>query len=105
MPLINQFLSYQHNKQRFFREYADYFSGLIIPLSTAVAFEEATQGFVRTLCSANSHIRYAIDPRTALFQKDWARTDTNVRPAHEMMVKITGDPCKKYLKQDRKSVV
>ncbi len=85
---IEQYITYQHNVQRFFREHSEKYSGVVIPLSIATSFPTGTYGFIRALCSKYNH-KYAIDPRTPLFQKSWERN--NVRPPHVKMAKIMGD--------------
>lgn len=88
-----QFLTYQHNVQRYFRDYTDKYSGVIIPLSIATSFSSGTYGFIRALCSHDSHKQYAIDPRTTLFQifkKNWDRR--NVRDPHKKMAEVFGVP-------------
>ncbi len=84
---IEQYITYQHNVQRFFREHSEKYAGVIIPLSIATSFPTGTYGFIRALCSKHHH-KYAIDPRTPLFQKGWDRQ--NVRPPHKKMAKIMG---------------
>lgn len=81
-------LTYQHNVQRFFREHADKYDGVIIPLSIATSFPTGTRGFVRALCTRHPELEYAIDPRNAMFQKEWDRS--NVRPPHEKMATALG---------------
>ncbi|GAH16914.1 unnamed protein product, partial [marine sediment metagenome] len=73
------------------REHSEKYDGVIIPLSIATSFPTGTYGFVRALCSKHDH-KYAIDPRTPLFQRDWDRK--NVRPPHEKMAEIMGGPFK-----------
>ena len=65
---IEQYITYQHNVQRFFREHSEKYTGVIIPLSIATSFPTGTYGFVRALCSKHN-LKYAIDPRTPLFQR------------------------------------
>jgi hypothetical protein len=84
---IEQYITYQHNVQRFFREHSEKYAGIIIPLSIATSFPTGTYGFIRALCSKHNH-KYAIDPRTPLFQKNWDRK--HVRPPHEKMAGIMG---------------
>jgi hypothetical protein len=84
---IEQYITYQHNVQRFFREHSEKYAGVIIPLSIATSFPTGTYGFIRALCSKHNH-KYAIDPRTPLFQKSWDRK--NVRPPHKKMAEIMG---------------
>ena len=84
-----QYITYQHNVQRYFREHSEKYSGVIIPLSIAATFPTGTYGFIRALCSKYHH-SYAIDPRTALFQRNWDRS--HVRPPHRTMAEILGGP-------------
>lgn len=85
---IEQYITYQHNVQRFFREHPEKYVGVIIPLSIATSFPTGTYGFVRALCSKHN-LKYAIDPRTPLFQKNWDRK--YVRPPHQKMAQIMGE--------------
>lgn len=85
---IEQYITYQHNVQRFFREHPEKYAGVIIPLSIATSFPTGTYGFIRALCSKHNH-KYAIDPRTPLFQRKWDRK--YVRPPHKKMARIMGD--------------
>ncbi len=87
---MQHYFTYQHNVQRYFREYSGTYNGVIIPLSIATAFPSATYGFVRALCSRHADLQYAIDPRNALFQKQWDRS--NARPPHEKMASVLGEP-------------
>jgi len=89
MPL-KQYLTYQHNVQRYFREHCDKYDGIIIPLSIAISFPSGTYGFVRALCAKDDAKQYAIDPRSALFQKTWNRTF--VREPHRKMATVFGGP-------------
>lgn len=88
--MMRHYLTYQHNVQRFFREHSEKYDGVIVPLSIATAFPSGTYGFVHALCSRHPDIQYAIDPRNALFQKQWDRA--NVRPPHEKMASVLGEP-------------
>jgi len=85
-----QYLNYQHNVQRYFRDHREKYEGIIIPLSIATSFPSGTYGFVRALCAKDSKKQYAIDPRNALFQKAWNRD--NVREPHRKMAKVLGPP-------------
>ena len=85
-----QYLTYQHNVQRYFREHCDKYEGIIIPLSIATAFPSGTYGFIRALCAKDKGKEYAIDPRDALFQKEWDRS--NVREPHKKMASALGGP-------------
>jgi hypothetical protein len=84
-----QYLTYQHNVQRYFREHCDKYDGIIIPLSIATSFPSGTYGFVRALCAKDGNKHYAIDPRSALFQKQWNRN--NVRDPHRKMAQTLGE--------------
>ena len=86
---VEQYITYQHNVQRFFRKHSEKYAGVMIPLSIATSFPAGTYGFVRALCSKHN-TSYAIDPRTPLFQKKWDRK--NVRPPHKKMAEIMGEP-------------
>jgi len=88
--MMRHYLTYQHNVQKYFREHSDKYDGVVIPLSIATAFPSGTYGFIRALCSRHADTQYAIDPRNALFQKQWDRT--NVRPPHEKMAGVLGEP-------------
>jgi hypothetical protein len=85
---MRHYLTYQHNVQKFFRDHRDKYDGVIIPLSIATAFPSGTFGFVRALCSDQTDKSYAIDPRNALFQKSWNRS--NVREPHRKMAAALG---------------
>jgi hypothetical protein len=87
---MRHYLTYQHNIQQFLRNHVDKYDGVIIPLSIATSFPSATYGFVRALCSRNPDKQYAVDPRNALFQKAWDRT--NVREPHIKMAAALGEP-------------
>ena len=87
---IEQYLTYQHNVQRYFRGHSEKYQGIVIPLSIATSFPTGTYGFVRALCSRDDDKRYAIDPRTALFQKSWDRSF--VRNPHIKMTDVLGSP-------------
>lgn len=91
---FRHYLTYQHNVQRFFREHADKYSGVMIPLSIATAFPSGTYGFIRALCHRYKDKYYAIDPRDALFQHNWNRE--NVREPHRKMVAALGGPFEEY---------
>jgi len=88
--MLKQYLTYQHNVQKYFLDHRDKYSGIIIPLSIATAFPSGTYGFIRALCARDTTKQYAIDPRTALFQKNWDRS--NVRNPHRKMVAVLGEP-------------
>jgi len=95
MPIeIIQYITYQHNVQQYFHDHGDKYSGVIIPLSIATSFPTGTYGFVRALCARHSGKRYAIDPRTPLFQRTWPRDQA--RPPHRKMVDILGEPFLSY---------
>ena len=81
-------LSYQHNVQAFLLRHADKYSGVIIPLSVATAFQEGTDGFIRALCKVSPNKTYMIDPRSPLFQSTWDRESK--REAHEKMAAQLG---------------
>lgn len=87
---FEHYLTYQHNVQKYFHHHADKYTGIVIPMSIAVAFAGGTYGFIRALCSRDSEKRYGIDPRTPLFQKSWDRS--NVRPPHEKVADELGPP-------------
>ncbi len=87
---IEHYLTYQHNVQRYFRHHVDKYDGIIIPMSIAVSFPGGTYGFIRALCAKDRSKRYAIDPRTPLFQKAWDRSQA--RAPHERMVEELGEP-------------
>ena len=87
---IAQYITYQHNVQQYFRDHSEKYSGVIIPLSIATSFPTGTYGFVRALCSRHNGKKYAIDPRTPLFQRSWDRQ--NVRPPHMKMAMVLGEP-------------
>lgn len=89
MP-VEHYLTYQHNVQKYFRHHVDKYSGVIVPMSIVVSFPGGTYGFIRALCAKDKKKRYAIDPRTPLFQKDWNRA--NVRKPHERMADALGEP-------------
>lgn len=88
--MIQQYITYQHNVQRYFREHSEKYYGVIIPLSISTSFPTGTYGFVRALCAKFSHKTYAIDPRTPLFQRNWNRD--SVRAPHEKMAAVLGVP-------------
>lgn len=87
---IAHFLFYQHNVQRFFLEHRGAYDGVIIPLSIATSFQVGTYGFVRALFAEDPNKAFAIDPRTALFQKAWDRN--KVRDPHRRMAAALGRP-------------
>jgi hypothetical protein len=87
---IQHYLAYQHNVQRYFKDYNDVYDGVLIPLSIAISFPTGTYGFVRALCAKDREKQYAIDPRTPLFQKAWNRA--SVREPHEKMAAVLGEP-------------
>ena len=87
---IEHYLTYQHNVQKYFRRHADKYSGIVVPMSIAVSFPGGTYGFVRALCAKDRKKRYAVDPRTPLFQKAWDRSQ--VRKPHEKMAAALGEP-------------
>lgn len=87
---FKQYLTYQHNVQKYFLDHRDKYSGIIIPLSIATAFPSGTYGFIRALCERDTTKQYAIDPRNALFQKQWNRK--NVRNPHRKMADVLGEP-------------
>lgn len=80
---LGHFLTYHHVTQKFFRDHTDKFDGLVIPLSVATVFQQGTGGFVLTLKKP-----YAIDPRTPIFQADFARS--GIRNAHLEMADVHG---------------
>src|SRR5262245_28945947 len=90
MTSLCHYLTYQHNVQSYFKEHVDKYDGVIIPFSIATAFPSGTYGFIRALCSRSNDKEYALDPRTALFQKDWDRA--NVRDPHKRMAEVFGPP-------------
>ena len=90
VAVLKQYLTYQHNVQRYFLEHRDKYGGIIIPLSIATAFPSGTYGFIRALCAKDTTKEYAIDPRKALFQKEWNRA--NVRNPHRKMAAVLGEP-------------
>ena len=90
---IRHYLSYQHNVQKYFRDYKDVYDGVLIPLSIAISFPTGTYGFVRALCARDKQKQYAIDPRTPLFQKHWNRAK-GVRDPHLKMGEVLGEPFK-----------
>ena len=87
---FGHYLTYQHNVQKYFRDYRDVYSGVIVPLSIAISFPTGTYGFVRALCAKDKDKQYAIDPRTPLFQKAWDRS--KVREPHIKMADVLGEP-------------
>lgn len=87
---MRHYLTYQHNVQQFFRRHADKYDGVIVPLSIATSFPSGTNGFIRALCTRHSDIQYAVDPRNAMFQKNWNRD--NVRDPHKKMAAVMGLP-------------
>lgn len=87
---IEHYLTYQHNVQSYFRRHADKYTGIIVPISIAVSFSGGTYGFIRALCAKDQDKRYAIDPRTPLFQKSWDRA--NVRAPHKKTAGSLGPP-------------
>lgn len=89
---IKQYLTYQHNVQKYFREHREKYDGIIIPLSIATTFPSGTYGFIRALCASDGTKHYAIDPRNALFQKRWDRK--HVRAPHVKMTTVLGEPYK-----------
>jgi hypothetical protein len=91
---LKQYLTYQHNVQKYFREHCDKYHGVIVPLSIATAFPSGTYGFIRALCAKDKGKEYAIDPRDAMFQKDWDRT--SVREPHKKMATVLGGPFASY---------
>lgn len=93
MTVPVQFLTYQHNVQKYFLGHGDKYGGVIIPLSIATAFPSGTYGFIRALCARDKTKKYAIDPRNALFQKNWNR-DTNLRDPHKRMAAVLDEPFK-----------
>ena len=86
---MEHYLTYQHNVQKYFLGHTEKYSGVIVPMSIAVSFASGTYGFVRALCAREEDKRYAIDPRTPLFQKRWNR-EKHKRPPHERMAKAFG---------------
>lgn len=84
------YLNYQHNVQRFFQDHINKYDGVIIPFSIAISFEGGTYGFIRALCALDPSKTYCLDPRTALYQKDWSRHLT--RPPHEKVAMRLGAP-------------
>lgn len=92
---FQQYLTYQHNVQKFFREHSEKYQGVIIPISISTSFPTGTYGFIRALCAKNVTKHYAIDPRTALFQKNWNRAA--VRKPHQRMADVFGSPFEKGL--------
>lgn len=87
---MKHFLTYQHNVQKYFQTHVDKYDGIIIPLSIAISFPGGTFGFIQALCTKTSDKRYAIDPRTPLFQKTWNRD--HVRDPHKKMAEVFGAP-------------
>ncbi len=80
---LGHYLTYHHVTQNFFRRQRDKFDGLIAPLSVATVFRQGTGGFVLTLKK-----KYAIDPRTPIFQADFERHQ--IRPSHREMAAVHG---------------
>jgi hypothetical protein len=87
---MRHYLTYQHNVQQFFRKHADKYDGVIVPMSIATSFPSGTYGFIRALCTRHSDVQYAIDPRNAMFQKNWNRD--HVREPHKKMAAVMGKP-------------
>jgi hypothetical protein len=85
-----QHLFYQHNVQAFFIRHIEKYGGVIVPFSIATAFQTGTYGFVRALLAKDRTKQFALDPRTALFQKHWTRT--NAREPHKRVASIFGTP-------------
>jgi hypothetical protein len=87
---LTHYLFYQHNVQRLFISHIEKFDGIIVPFSIAASFPAATYGFIRALLGKDQTKRFALDPRSALFQQGWNRT--NVRDPHRRMAAIFGEP-------------
>lgn len=85
---MDQFLFYQHNVQQYFLRHKKDYAGIIVPLSIAVSFLDGTNGFLRALFTADKTKQFFFDPRSALFQYNWARK--NVRPPHTKMAAVLG---------------
>ena len=83
-------LFYQHNVQQFFIRHIEKFDGIIVPFSIAVSFTSGTYGFLRALLAKDRSKCFALDPRSALFQKNWNRA--NVREPHRKAAAIFGGP-------------
>lgn len=88
---FDHLLTYQHNVQKYFRKHADSYQGIVVPISIASSFPTGTYGFVRALCTKDDRKTYSIDPRTALFQKNWNR-EKLIRDPHKTVAKIFGPP-------------
>lgn len=89
--MLDHYLTYQHSVQKFFVEHIDRYDGIVIPLSIISAFSGGTNGFIRALCAKDRRKRYGIDPRTALFQRQWNR-EKHVRDPHRRIAAILGKP-------------
>lgn len=76
--------------QRFFITHIDKFDGILIPFSIAASFPAGTYGFLRALLGKDQTKRFALDPRSALFQQGWNRS--NIREPHRKMAAILGEP-------------
>ena len=87
---MSHHLFYQHNVQQFFIRHIEKFDGIIVPFSIAVSFTSGTYGFVRALLAKDRSKCFALDPRSALFQKNWNRA--NVREPHQKAAAIFGGP-------------
>jgi DNA-binding XRE family transcriptional regulator len=87
---LTHYLFYQHNVQRFFITHIEKFDGILVPFSIAASFPAGTYGFLRALLGKDQTKRFALDPRSALFQQGWNRS--NIREPHRKMAAIFGEP-------------
>jgi hypothetical protein len=88
---LGHYLTYHHVTQDFLRRDQEKFDGLIIPLSVATVFKQGTGGFVLTLGKP-----YALDPRTPIFQAEFARN--KIKKAHLEMAAVHGPAIEKIFK-------
>ena len=63
---------------------------MTVPFSIAASFPSGTYGFLRALLAKDQTKRFALDPRSALFQQGWSRVNT--REPHRKMAAIFGEP-------------
>lgn len=87
---MDHYLCYQHNVQKFFIRHLEKFTGIIVPFSIASSFQSGTFGFLRALLAKDKSKKFALDPRSALFQHKWNRA--NVREPHRKLAAIFGNP-------------
>ena len=87
---MDHYLCYQHNVQKFFIRHLEKFTGVIVPFSIASSFQSGTFGFLRALLAKDKSKKFALDPRSALFQHRWNRDKT--REPHRKLAAIFGGP-------------